>query len=203
MSGKASAPTTFVGAHIADNRSIATPPPSKPVPARGIRRGPVAAAIESIVPERNPAGAVYGLLAIGALLAAESGLHETYLDTVLSAVVAAGVYWLLHAYATVLGLRLAGERRLSAPVLGRALVHNTALLRGAAIPLTALVLAWVTGAAQATGVTVALWSAVAGLVVFEAAAGVRARAGARELALEAGIGLTMGLAVLGLKIILH
>ncbi len=192
-----------MGALIADNRSIATLPPSKPVPASGIRRGPIAAAIESIVPERNPAGAVYGLLAIGALLAAESGRHETYFDTVLSAVVAAAVYWLLHAYATVLGLRLAGQRRLSARALGLALAHDTALLRGAAIPLSALVLSWVTGAAQATGVTIALWSAVAGLLAFEVAAGVRARADARELALDAGIGLTMGLAVLGLKIILH
>ena len=56
-----------------------------------------------MVPAENPGGAVFGLIAIGALMAAESGLHETYLDTVLSAVIAAGVYWLFHAYTTLLG----------------------------------------------------------------------------------------------------
>ncbi len=32
-----------------------------------------------IVPQRNPAGAVYGLITVGALLAAESGFGDTYL----------------------------------------------------------------------------------------------------------------------------
>jgi hypothetical protein len=156
-----------------------------------------------LVPAENPAGAVYGLLAIGALLAAESGRHESYIDTLLSAVIAACTYWLLHAYATVLGRRLAGEERLDARALLAALAHDWALLRGAAIPLTALLLAWATGATQRTAVLAALWSAVAGLVGFEVLAGIRARARPRELALEAAVGLAMGLAVLSLKIVLH
>jgi hypothetical protein len=40
---------------------------------------------------------VYGVILVGALLAAESGVHETYLDTVLSAVIATAIYWLAHA----------------------------------------------------------------------------------------------------------
>jgi hypothetical protein len=43
----------------------------------------------------NPAGVVYGVIAIGALMAAESGRHETYPDTVGSAIIAACLYWLL------------------------------------------------------------------------------------------------------------
>jgi hypothetical protein len=156
-----------------------------------------------LVPPDNPAGAVYGLLAIGALLAAESGQHETYFDTVLSAVIAACVYWLLHAYATVLGDRIANRERLSASTLLRALAHDRALLRGAVIPLIALLLGWAFGAAQRNAVTAALWTAVVGLVGLELAAGLRARASGRELAFEAAVGLAMGLAVLSLKIVLH
>jgi hypothetical protein len=155
------------------------------------------------VPERNPADSVYGLVAIGALLAAESGLHDTYPETVLSAVVAALLYWLLHAYSTILGLRLTGQWRLSGATLRRALAFHQPVLRGTAIPLLALIVAWAAGASQATAVIVALWSAVASLVVLELVAGVRARSSPHELLLHAALGLTMGLALLSLKIILH
>jgi hypothetical protein len=179
-----------------------TSPESAPNPAAP-PRGWLWRLAGRIVPVENPAGAVYGLLAIGALLAAESGRHETYLDTVLSAAIAACVYWLLHAYATVLGRRLSSEERLSARALMSALAHDRALLRGAAIPISVLLLAWAGGAAQRTAVSLALWSAVASLVTFELLAGVRARASARELMLEAAVGLALGLAVLSLKIVLH
>jgi hypothetical protein len=51
-----------------------------------------AKAAEVPAPAQNPAGVVYGVIAIGALLAAESGRHETYLDTVSSAFIATGLY---------------------------------------------------------------------------------------------------------------
>jgi len=155
-----------------------------------------------IVPPENPEGTVYGLLAIAALLAAESGRHESYVDTVLSAVVAAGLYWLLHAYATALGSRLAEREPLSAGMLARALAHDWALLRGAAIPLGALLLAWSGGAAQRTGVLIALWSAVISLLALELAAGVRSRLNGRELALQAAVGVSLGVGVLALRVLL-
>jgi TM2 domain-containing membrane protein YozV len=151
---------------------------------------------------------IYGMIVIGALLAAESGRHETYLDTVGSALIATGLYWLAHAYASVLGHRLATHESLTTGALRRALAHDWALVRGAAIPLVVLLIAWAGGAAQDTAVTAALWSAVAGLVAFELLAAVRSRAGRSsigpgELALEVSIGLTIGLAILALKIVLH
>ncbi len=155
------------------------------------------------MPSANPSGVVYGVIVIGALLAAESGRHESYLDTLLSAALAAALYWLAHAYASVLGRRLTEGERLSASALGRALAHDWSLIRGAAIPLFALVIAWLAGARQETAVTVALWSAIASLVVFELIAGLRSRASAGELVLEVGVGLAMGMGILALKIILH
>jgi hypothetical protein len=166
-------------------------------------RALLARVADRITPEENPAGVIYGIIVIGALLAAESGQHESYLDTVASAAVATALYWFAHAYAEQLGRRLATHERLNAGALLRALAHDWALVRGAAVPLAVLAIAWVAGAAQQTAVTAALWSAAASLVAFELIAGVRARASARELALEGCVGAGMGIAILALKIILH
>ena len=155
------------------------------------------------MPAGNPAGVIYGVIVIGALLAAESGRHETYLETVGSAAIAAGLYWLAHAYTTVLGRRLQTLEHLTAVALWRALVHDWALIRGAAIPLLVLLIAWAAGADQATAVSAALWSAVASLVGFELLAGLRSRATRSELLLELAVGAAMGLAILALKIVLH
>jgi TM2 domain-containing membrane protein YozV len=158
---------------------------------------------DRIVPDGNPSGVVYGVIVTGALLAAESGRHETYADTVGSAAIAIALYWLAHAYATVLGRRLLGLEQLTAGSLWRALVHDWALVRGAAIPVLVLLVAWVTGAAQATAVTAALWSAVASVIGFELLAGARSRPAPRELALQLGVGVVLGLGILALRVLLH
>ena len=178
--------------------------PEVPGPPRGTHpRGWPGRAAAWLVPAENPAGVVYGIIAVGALMAAESGRHETYSEAIGSAVIAAGLYWFLHAYAHVLGRRLATRGSLTARALAHALVEEWAIVRGAAVPLLALIIAWATGAARETGVTAALWSAVVSLVVFELVAGVRSRASAGELALEVGVGVAMGVAILGLRVLLH
>jgi hypothetical protein len=160
-------------------------------------------AVERLTASGNPARVVYGLVVVGALLAAESGLHENYLDTIASVAIAVAVYWLAHAYADVLGRRLSLEEHLSAGVLMRALAEESAIIRGAALPLLVLVLAWIAGASQQTGINAALWSAVAGLVALELIAGIRSRATRGELALDVAIGTAMGVAIIALKVILH
>jgi hypothetical protein len=156
-----------------------------------------------IAPEENPSGVVYGIIVIGALLAAESARHETYVDTLSSTVIAAALYWLAHAYAGVLGRRLGTGERLSAQALWRGLKRDRGILRGAALPLLALVAAWIAGAALRSAVTAALWSTVASLIAFELLAGIRSRASSRELALQVSVGAAMGVAILALKIVLH
>jgi hypothetical protein len=140
---------------------------------------------------------------IGALLAAESGSHESFADTLGSALLALGIYWLSHAYSDVLGRRLASPGRLSVVLLWRALKHEWAIVEGAAIPLVALVVAWAAGAGLETAVTVALWSAVGSLILFELIAGIRSRATRSELALDVGVGMAMGLAIVALKVVLR
>jgi hypothetical protein len=160
-------------------------------------------AAERLAPEENPSRVIYGIIVIAALLAAESGLHETYLDTVASAAIATALYWLAHAYAELLGRRLVLEERLTVGALARSLAHEWAIVRGAALPLAVLAIGWATDLALQTAVTAALWSSIASLVAFELIAGVRARASARELVLEGCVGATMGVAILALKIVLH
>jgi hypothetical protein len=156
-----------------------------------------------LVPAGNAAGVVYGIITVGALMAAESGRHESYVGLVASALVATTLYWLAHAYADLLGRRLTTSDRLTAVTLARALAHDWAIVRGAALPLLALVIAWTAGASQEAGVTAALRTAVVAVVLFELIAGVRAKSTAGELVLKGVVGVTMGLAILALKGILR
>ncbi len=188
-----------------DNHSIdvPAPPDHPPGPPGDYAPAWLSRLARLIVPAENPAAGVYGLLAVASLMAAESGLHETYLDAVLSAVIAAALFWLLHAYADLLGRRILSPERLRASVLFDELARDLGVIRGAAIPLAALLVAWLAGADQSTGVLVALWSSVLGLVVFELLAAVRVHASARELVLDTSVGVAMGGAVVALKIVLH
>jgi hypothetical protein len=127
------------------------------------------------------------VLAIGAVLAAESGSHESYIDTAGSAVIAILLFWLAHAYADVLGHRLQTHTRLNIAILGQALRDEAAILTGAVPALLAVLLCWIFGVALATGVEAALWTTVASLLAFELLAGIRARATPRELVFEAGV----------------
>ncbi len=160
-------------------------------------------AIDWMLPERNPGRVIYGLITVGTLLAAESSLHDTYLEAVGSVVLALLLYWLAHAYSEQLGDRLAENARLSPQALGGALLREWAIVRGAALPLLALVVAWIAGASQETGVLVGMWTAVGSLLAFELLAGLRAQSTPRELLLEGSIGATMGLAIVALRVILH
>ena len=83
-----------------------------------------------VVPERNPAGAVYGLIMIGALLAAESGLRDTYPETIGSAGLAVVLYWFAHSYSDVLGLRLDEHGSFNWTELWRTFGHDWAIAKG-------------------------------------------------------------------------
>src|ERR1019366_2743617 len=61
----------------------------------------------------NTWGLVYGTIAIGALLAAETAQSETYIETVGGVLIALVIYWLAHAYSefTQSGLTTASHSR--------------------------------------------------------------------------------------------
>lgn len=173
-----------------------------PTPAPTPRERRHCRVITWFVPETNPAGAVYGLITIGALLAAESGLHDTYSETIGSAAIAVVLYWFAHSYADVLGLRLSREG-FSRGELWRTFTQDWTIVKGASVPLLTLILAWATGVDQASGITAAVWAAVASLIAFELAAGIRSQAKPVELVVEVCVGAGMGLIILTLRAILH
>ena len=127
------------------NQSVAPPASAKPSWAFKIAGW--------VVPERYPAGVVYGLITVGALLAAESGLKDTYPETVGSIAIAMTLYWFAHAYADVLGLRLSEQRRVGSAELWHTFVQDWSIVRGAGLPLLALAVAWAFGASQSVAVT--------------------------------------------------
>lgn len=156
-----------------------------------------------IVPERNPAGAIYGLITVGALLAAESGLRDTYPETIGAATIAMVLYWFAHSYSDELGTRLEEHERFSWAELWRAFSRDWAITKGSAVPLLTLLVAWALGASQASAVTAAIWSTVATLIAFELAAGIRSRVRPTDLAFEALVGAGMGTGILLLRALLH
>jgi hypothetical protein len=91
-------------------------------------------ALERILPRESTDRVIYGVILVGALLAAESGVHETYLDTILSAVIATAIYWLAHSYAGLLARRLTTHDRLTVGALWRGLAQEATLIRAPRFP---------------------------------------------------------------------
>ena len=159
--------------------------------------------IDWIEPDHNPAGVVYGTLIVGAVLAAESARRETLLATVAATGLALVLYWLAHSYAATLGDRLDNHVPLTASGIVRSLAKDRAIVRGAAIPVLALLLASAVGASVDTAVLAATWTSASTVVVLELIAALRAHLRGRELIVQVAIGTAMGLAVIGVRAVLH
>jgi hypothetical protein len=151
----------------------------------------------------NPAGAIYGTITVGALLAAETAQRETYADTVGALVLALLLYWLAHSYARSVGTRLQDEEPLSLDGFRKSLVHELPILGGACVPLLALVIFGLAGAKLNTAVTAAVWTTAIVIVLLEVVAAIRAEAKGRELALQTAVGIGLGLLVIAINAVLH
>jgi len=153
------------------------------------------------VARENAGGAVYGALMIGVLLAAEEADHVGYAATIEAALVVLALYLLTNLYTHTLQVRLQAGEPLNAKLFWRGCVHELPTLEGALVPVAALLVAWAAGVTVARGVTVGLWTAAAAVVVLEVAAGRRSRA--RGAWFQAAAGMSMGLALIALKLLLH
>ncbi|HET6878382.1 MAG TPA: hypothetical protein VFH38_12690 [Jatrophihabitans sp.] len=153
---------------------------------------------------RNPAAAVYGVLAAGLLLAAEDPATETYPQVVIAELLTITGYWIAHGYALWLGERLHAQAR-HAPFRDarRALGHEAALVGGALVPLVPVLLAWVAGAQLSTAVLAGLWTAAGAVVAGELLAGSRRGAPTGERVANALIGLALAGLLFGVRSVLH
>jgi hypothetical protein len=161
-----------------------------------------------LVPARDAAGATYGTITIGALLAAERPRAETFARTIGGAVLALVLVWAAHTYAAVLGHRLSESKTdappapLSADRLGTLIRDEVAVLKGGVVPVLALLLAWVAGASLGTAITVTVYACAGTLVAAELLAGVRAHLAIPALILQTAFGACLGIAVLALNAII-
>jgi hypothetical protein len=151
----------------------------------------------------NLAGAVYGTIAVAALLAAESARQETYPRTVTAVVITLLLYWLAHSYSELAGQRLERHEKLTFSALWKTMVHEVPILVGAVLPLTAILIEWLVGASLAAAVGAAVWTSAVIIMAIEVVIGVRAELSGRELVAQATIGAVLGLFVIALRLLLH
>jgi hypothetical protein len=147
--------------------------------------------------------AVYGTISVGALLAAESALQETYPDTVIAVVLTLLLYVFAHTYAEYTAERLREGEPMRFEKFRRTALKEAWLLPGAGVPLLALLICWVLGASLSTAVTVAVWTSAGMVMLLEFTAGVHAGETGRDLAVDTAVGALLGLLVIALRYVLH
>ncbi len=151
----------------------------------------------------NPAGLIYGTIAVAALLAAESARRETYPKTVGAVATTLVLYWLAYSYAEFTGKRLQEGEHFTYSGLVRAAKRELTVLLGASVPFVVLLICWV-GAAQLTrAVSAAIWTSVAIVIAAEVVVGIRAELPTRDLIRQTAFGAVLGLLVLTLRVLLH
>ena len=151
----------------------------------------------------NYGSAVYGLITVSALLAAESATVQTYAETIVGVLLALVLFWLAHAYSEFVSWRAEAGERLTRAGITRMLRRELPILVGATPPLVAVLIAWAAGLGLGTGITIALWTSSATILVAEVVAGLQADLSGRKLAVQAVIGTAFGVLILVLKLALH
>jgi membrane protein YqaA with SNARE-associated domain len=151
----------------------------------------------------NVARVVYGTVAVGALLAAESPEQETYAETMASVLIALLIYWMAHSYAELTARRIEEGEPLTTTALFGSMLHEVWILVGAAIPVIPLLIWWIAGGSLANADTAAIWTAAGMVVVYEVIAGLRAELKAKEMVVQLALGATLGVLIISLKLVLH
>jgi hypothetical protein len=151
----------------------------------------------------NPGRLVYGTIAVGALLAAESANHETYAETACAVAITLLLYWLAHSYSEFVDRRLEQSKPFSFNGFAEAALHELGVLVGAAIPLIVLMIWWVAGASLGAAVSAAVWTSAIVIVGTEIVIGRRAELSGREFITQTAFGAILGLLVIALRLLLH
>ena len=151
----------------------------------------------------NSGAYVYGTILVATLLAAESPGHETYGETAGAVALALVIYWVAISYAEYVGHRAADGEHFTAGGFTTAALHELPVMIGAVGPLVALVACRLAGAPLHLGVTVAVWSAIGLIIATELGLGIRSRLDGVDLVVQTGFGIIVGVAVIGLRLLLH
>jgi hypothetical protein len=132
-------------------------------------------------PEEHAAGVVYGIITVGAVIAIEGGNNLPVWHDIGATVIVLVIYWIAHAYSTIMGDLYRTKARWSWPHVAMTLRHERAILRGASIPILAMIAAALLGVRESTVTWTALVAMITLLMAFQVVAG--QRAGMRGIAL--------------------
>jgi hypothetical protein len=151
-------------------------------------------------PDESPAAVVYGTITVGAVIAAE-GTHVNDIVTLeLSSAAVLVLYWLAHSYSDLLGARLADGTQWSMRGAGKVLGNETAILRGAALPLLVILVAWLLGSGVPNAATAGIYTSIAMLILLEIFAGIRIKLTGWALAGQAMVGALFGCGILLVRV---
>lgn len=167
---------------------------STPAPAAG-RRG--LAVLERFLglsdPDAHPAGLIYGLVVLGSVLAAESVHSSGGVRDITAALTVLLVYWLAHTYADLMGRRFEQERPLAWSDVTEVARHEWAIMRGAIVPVVAMLVAVVLGVSSWRVDEVGMITDVAMLALFAVVGGLRANLSRLALVFQVVLALSFGI----------
>ena len=153
-------------------------------------------------PDSHPAGLVYGLVVLGSVLAAESVHSSGGLRDIAAAVTVLFVYWLAHTYADLMGRRYKQTEPLTWQDARQVARHEWAIMRGATIPVLAMLIAVLFGASSWHVDEVGIITDVGMLMLFAVVGGIRARLSRPALVFQACLALTFGVFIAAVRAVL-
>ena len=153
-------------------------------------------------PDSHPAGLVYGLVVLGSVLAAESVHSSGGIRDIIAAVTVLFVYWLAHTYADLMGRRYKQTVPLTWKDAREVARHEWAIMRGAMIPVAAMLIAVVFGASSWHIDEVGIITDVGMLMLFAVVGGIRANLSRPALVVQACLALTFGVFIAAVRAVL-
>jgi hypothetical protein len=158
--------------------------------------------LEWLSPGDKTERVVYGIITVGAVIAIESANNLAAKYDIEATIIVLLVYWLAHSYSAVMGHIYNSKERWTVAQMRVALREESSLIRGASLPIVAMIVAALVQS-SATAVTwVGMISVVVLLMMFQAVAGQRAGMKGLALMIQMLIGLFFGLALIGVKYLL-
>jgi hypothetical protein len=151
----------------------------------------------------SPEGAIFGTVVTAAVVGGEAVASVDVVRVVETIAVTIPLYWLTHAYATVLTEHMRRPVPPSWRDARHALVEEATVLESALPPLALLLVMWLADVSAATTLTACLWLCVADLFTFGWVAGSRGGLRGRpRLGYAFGAG-AFGVAIIVMKTLLH
>ncbi len=83
------------------------------------------------------------------------------------------------------------------------MLHEGAIVKGAAVPIAVLGVLWAAGVSLQAGVTAALWTSALALAAFETIATLRSRVTGAQRLMQIVLGALLGAGVLLVRVVLH